>query len=199
MKYITFYTVGFYEQVFNRYLKPSAEKFGLDLEVYSYVSQHDWGINTRIKAKLLLDALHKYGEIVWLDADSELVAPPILFEQVPKEYDMALFYLDWYKRWRGVEGQGLYELVNSVMMIRNTPQTALLLEEWIKMNDQNKVWEQKNLQHLLKAHNEVKIFSLPDSYCVILKESGEIPTYIKDPVILQHQASREVKLGKVLA
>lgn len=198
MKFITFYTDGFYESVYKQYLKPSAEYFGLDLRAYKEHNHGDWSLNTRHKAKVILRGLHEWGDVVWLDVDAEVRRLPILFDEIPDEVDLAVYYLDWYKHWRNVDGQAKRELVNSVMMLRNRPRVIKLLEDWVEGNYGTTIWEQKVFQRLLEQSSELNIFRLPDPYCAILNYDKEVPAYIQEPVIVQHQISRVVKDDKMV-
>jgi hypothetical protein len=198
MKYVTFYTEGFYEGVYKQYVKPSAEKFNLDLKGYREHNYRDWNLNTRTKAKVVLRALHAFEEIVWLDADAELVKYPELFDSIPQEYDVAMFYLDWWKHWHNEEGNLKRELVNSVMMLRNRPNVCNLIEQWIEANITSRVCDQPILEEVLRARDDIKVFELPVQYCAIMNHQDELPDYIKDPVIVQHQISRKVKHDKTL-
>lgn len=198
MKYVTFYTDGFYEEVYKTYVKPSTEKFNLDLKGYREHNYGDWTLNTRTKAKVALRALAQYDELVWLDADAEIVQQPILFESIPQEYDCAMFYLDWYKHWHEQEGNPKRELVNSVMLLRNRPNVVSLMEQWIEANITSRVCDQPILEQVLSERKDIKVFELPVQYCAILNHEDILPDYIKDPVVLQHQISRKVKNDKSL-
>lgn len=198
MTYITFYTPGFYEEVFHKYLKPSADSFDLSIRAYKEHNYGDWGLNTRHKAKVILRALQEHGDVVWLDVDAEIVRPPSLFEKIPQTFDMAIYYLDWFKQWRGIEGESKRELVNSVMLIRNRPHIHKLLEQWIESNTTTDIWEQQVFQNLLESSTNANVFTLPDEYCAIVNHSGKVPEYVKEPVIIQHQISREIKRNKKL-
>lgn len=193
MRYITFYTRGFYETVYNKYLKPSAEAVGVDIRAYVEHNYTDWALNTKTKAKVILRALNEWDEIVWLDADATLVSYPTLLENIPKEYDMALFYLDWFKQWRGEEGNAKRELVNSVMVLRNTEKTMSVINEWISNNDVERGCDQDVLTRIVERRTDLNIYRLPDPYCAIIDFTGKVPDYVKDPVIIQNQISRVAK------
>ena len=46
---------------------------------------------------------------------------------------------------------------------------------------------------LEKTNNKLKIYELPIEYITIIKQNGKYPDYIKEPIILHHQVSRELK------
>ena len=62
MKFVAYYTDGYYKGVFEKYLKPSCEKVGVPIIVYEKKNLHDWTLNTRIKAKMLLECLEELKE-----------------------------------------------------------------------------------------------------------------------------------------
>lgn len=193
MKFITFHTEDFYESVYRKHLKPSADLLGLDLKVYKEHNYGDWGLNTRHKAKVIRRALSEWDTVVWLDVDAEVRKMPTLFDEIPEDVDIAVYYLDWCRHWQGIEGQPKRELVNSVMMLRNHPAVMTLLDEWIEGNIGTTTWEQQVFQKLLEEKTNIKIFNLPDTYCAILTYENTVPDYIQDPVIVQHQISRVVR------
>ena len=198
MKYVTFYTEGYYEDVYKKYLKPSSESFGIDVRAYKEYNYKDWARNTHQKANVILRGLAEWGDLVWLDADSQLLKAPVLFDEIPQEFDMGLYYLDWEKHWRGKEGESKRELVNSVMMVRNRPNVVKLISDWSEKTRGANVCDQTVLSTVIKNYPDIKIFKLPDTYCAIIGHDRSHPNYIPDPVIVQHQASRDVKQNKAL-
>lgn len=199
MKYVTFYTSGYYEKVYNEYLRPSAEAVNLDIRAYKEHNYHDWGLNTRMKARVIDRALLDFDDIVWLDSDASVKKYPELFDKIPEKYDLAVYYLDWSRHWEGKLGGHKRELVNSVMMMRNRPIIKSIVKEWIKKNDTTShVWEQQLFQDILERHKDIKTYILPDEYCTILTRDNTIPDYVKDPVIVQNQISRKVRQDRML-
>ena len=192
--YISYYTDGFYAEVINRCLIPSLDKFEVLYQIYQRPNLHNWHHNGKYKTDIILTALetHPDNDIVFLDADAQIVKTPYAFGQIPKEYNVGVCLLDWYKFWHNQEGQSKRELVASTLFFRNNPETIKFVERWHKLNQTSNKWGQVILQELLFA-NTIKYYELPIEYCRIIKENEELPT---DAVILQHQASRQ---GRKLA
>lgn len=199
MRAITFFTEGYYEEVFNNYLGASCKKVNYPLLPVRQPNLRDWTLNTRLKAKVILDSLNRFNEdIVFIDADAVLLKYPVLFDEIPKEYDIAVHYLDWYKHWRNVEGHKERELYNAVMMVRNNERVKRLLVTWIALNEKSNIFEQKVLETALAMTPGIKVFDLPIEYACIATHKEEIPDYVKDPVIFQTQISRKIRHDKSL-
>jgi hypothetical protein len=186
--YITFYTEGYYEEIFNRFLRPSLEKFELQFKAIIRPNSHDWLKNGKYKTQLILDVLKSTNDdIVFLDADAQIVKTPDLFYNIPEEYNLAVHALDWYSFWHDNENQPKREIVTSTIYFRNNTETIQFVEEWNKLNQESSEWGQRILQKLLEQ-NKIKYYNLPFEYCRILKVGEAIPD---NAVIVQHQASRQ--------
>ena len=69
-----------------------------------------------------------------------------------------------------------------------------LLDEWItKVNENFNKWEQKVLEEIVYANPRLNVTHLPAEYCCVLMQDNSIPKYIKEPVIVHHQASRKYR------
>jgi len=155
-------------------------KFNIDYRVYEIQDRGSWNENTDQKAEIILQAMEDYPDknIVWLDADAVVMAEPILFNML--DCDIAYYRCERLK-----------ELRSGTLFIKNTYEMKLLVLSWIKLNQSNNIWEQRNLNSLLK-NRDVKKSVLPVEYCTIydnkhdLKNSG-------NPVIVHYQASRQAK------
>lgn len=194
MKIYTFFTKGYYEEVAEKYILKSAKEFNVDIKYVCLEGFHDWKKNTALKASIIKNIILKEEEdIVLLDADATFGKYPDLLFNIPKEYDMAVHYLDWNKFWRN-EPTNKKELCSGTIMFRYNIKVLELLDKWIKENELNPhQWEQKNLENILKKSDNIKIFHLPEEYLAIIKRDGTISSSIKEPVILHHQISRESK------
>jgi len=183
--------------VLSRYLEPSSKKFNIPLEVYLKSNIGDWNSNTRIKSNIILQAMEQYNDdICIIDADATIEQQPSLLFEIPPQYDIAAYLFDWWKHWRGVEGKKEFHLCTGTLMMRNNNRVRSLLHEWITANSiaPKNVWEQRVLQDLLTSkRNDIKIYELPASYCAIVDQSGKLPAYIQNPVIIHHQVSREIR------
>ena len=203
IKFITFHTGGLYEELVYNCFIPSCERFGLDYEVFYKENTHDWNKNTRYKAKVILEALEKYPDkdIVFIDADAVIHTFPSLFYEIPKKYDIAVHYLDWYKFWRNIEGETKRELLTGTMFFRNNSKVKKLIKEWIEANEKDPYsLEQRVLQKLLSKKPEIKIYELPIEYIAFRKQNGEFPPFLKNKdIVIEHfQASREIRRGRVI-
>jgi len=195
--YITFYTVGVYEKVFNQYLRPSLEKRKLPYYAFKKENFKNWRKNTLWKASVILEALEKFKEdLVFIDADATIEKFPKLFYEIPSNCDLAIHYLDWFLHWRNEKGKSLRELLTGTMFIRNNDKMKKIVKEWNELNKKTPdIMEQKILQNLLDKKKEILVYHLPVDYVVIPKQNGTIPPYIKNIVILHHQFSRKIKKG----
>lgn len=191
MKYCTFYTEGFYEEVAQSYIIPSAHCHGIDLYKIKIPSTHDWRKNTEFKANMILRALEETkDDIVMIDADATFEQYPFLFDKLDLTQNIAVHYLDWYRFWKNEEGQSKRELCTGTIMFRNLDINKQLIIMWIEENKKKLGnWEQRNLQNVLERE-KIYPFNLPVEYCAIKKRDGTLPSYIEKPVILHHQVSR---------
>jgi hypothetical protein len=142
--------------------------------------------------------LEKYPDldIVFVDADAEVLVYPKMFDEIPDEYDIAVHILDrdsWYNRKFGETENK--ELLSGTMLIRNNLRTRVLVEKWIRAClNQPFEWEQVVLQRVL-TENGVNVYELPLSYCYIkTMPNGDAP-YVacNEAVIVHNQVSRQFK------
>jgi hypothetical protein len=198
MKIATFYTQGYYEtEVAEKYIIPSAEKLNISLEKLKVPSLHNWRKNTTLKARSILQLLEKLNDdITMIDADATFERYPELLFNIPSHYDIAFHYLDWDYFWHGTQG-GKKELCSGTIMVRNTVVGKEIVKRWIEENDKHPEYnEQRNLENLIKkgfGDFSINIYQLPIEYLAIVKKDGQIPSYIKEPVIIHNQISRIAK------
>ncbi len=198
LMYISFCTTGTYEGVVNKYLLPSLIKLKLPHKIYKRDNLHDWNKNTRMKAGVILEALGEFPnkDVCFIDSDNVIKSFPELFYRIPKEYDLALFWLDWFLHWRNRPGNSKRELLSGVALFRNNEKVKTLIREWMVENQKPETgYEQKILQDLLKKYPEIKVFNLPVEYCVVPAHNGTVPSYIKKPVIYAYPFSRVIRKG----
>jgi hypothetical protein len=194
---ISYATKGIYEEILNTHLLPTLKKYNLKYDIEIVENFKSWQSNTYFKATFIRNKLLQYKkDLIWIDVDATIEKYPTLLYNIPQEYDIALFYLDWYLHWRNKPNQIKRELISATMFFRYKPRVINLLNAWIKSNKKRidtGVWEQKVFQDVLKQFSNIKIYYLPVEYCAIEKHDKTLPTYIKDPVIIQHQCSRWCK------
>jgi len=192
--FISYYTEGYYKEIIDKYLLPSLIKFNLPYKIYNRPNLHNWHHNGKYKTDIILTSLetNPYHNIVFFDADSQIMQAPVEFEQIPEEYNIGVCLLDWYKFWHNIEGQTKREVLGATLFFRNNPETIKFVEQWHRLNQTSNKWGQVILQELLFT-NTIKYYELPIEYCRIIKPGESIPT---DAVILEYQASRQ---GRKLA
>jgi hypothetical protein len=188
--YISYYTEGYYKTIIDKYLLPSLQKFNLPYKIYSKPNLHDWLQNGKQKFEIIYNRLIN-GEqnIVFLDADAEIIRFPELFYKIPEEYDIGVHYLDWYLFWHGQPHQHKKELLGATIYINNNSNTQQLFKEVYHRIQHSSEWGQKLLQQLIEKNKSIKIYNLPIEYCYIKKGKD----HCKDAIIIQHQASRKIK------
>ena len=187
-----------YEKVMEDYLLDSIDKLKekISYTISSVPDLGNWHKNTEFKPKFLLNMLNEnkmYDAVVFLDADARVKKYPKLFEEIPKEYDIAAHFLDW-KTWYG-HSNGIMELLSGTLFLRNSNKVKKLVEHWYKKASTGNQWEQKALAFVLKFHPEIKVYNLPIEYCYInTLPNGDKPRVkVDSPVIVHYQVSRELK------
>ena len=160
-------------------LRDSLKKFNLKYEVMCCPSRGSWLDNCNYKANFIYVMLRSYArDILWLDADAEVVAYPELFEQITEDV-AAVIHRE-------------HELLGSTIYFRNGMEAEKLCEAWVLANKAHPgQWDQVNLKMVLNMEpykDMVKFRALPHSYAQIFdyQYETELP-----PVIVQHQASRQ--------
>jgi hypothetical protein len=86
-----------YELILSTQLLPSLDKIGLKYHIEIIENKGSWLKNVAQKPLTILHTMEKYPSynIVSLDADSEVLQFPKLFNEISDEYDLALHTLDW--------------------------------------------------------------------------------------------------------
>lgn len=167
VKIVSYYTVDYAH--YAKGLRSSLLRYGFD---DSHVELREvkggWNDRCNYKAQYIREKLLELQEpVVWVDADAQLVAYPVLFEHIPADF------------------AARYKSENKVMsgtLYFNYSQPAIdLIDRWI--DNQSKRWDQKTLSEVL---GDVKAYKLPDSYCKKFDEKG-------DTVIKHYMASRTLR------
>lgn len=197
MIFVSFYTVDTpYEPIIKARLLPSLKKWNLDYDIEPIKDLGGWRKNTDYKPTHLLKMLQKHKQdICFLDADATIEKYPTLLFNIPEEYNIAVHLLDWWKFWRKQEGDGHTELLSGTMVWKYNSQAIELLYKYIQgCVQKHTCLEQKVLSQILEINPQYKIYDLPPEYCCIINRDGSIPEhYVKEPIILHHQASRKHK------
>ena len=166
-------------------LQESLIKFELEYDARCSENSGGWAGGCFFKAHFILLMLDEHPErnIVWLDADAQIVQYPALLDSI--ETDIA------YVR------NGNKEVVASMLYFKNNEASRSLIRDWIQANEMfpdNRAADQENLGRLIDALEQAGVITstqLPASYCY---EDG-ITQKKTVPVIYQWIASR---IGKHL-
>ena len=196
--FISFYTkMTIYQDAINKYLIPSLEKLKLQWHVYAIETLGDWKSNAIQKPIILRKALLEFpdNDIIWQDADSEVLQDPSLLYNIPEEYDIAVHYLNWEAHYGRPSDKGRFEMLDGTVFWRNTIKVRAFIDELIEKSTAKKVDHQKTMSRMLETKEGMKVFPLPRTYSYLpIQPNGEKSFIeIKNPVIVHHQMSREAK------
>jgi len=180
-KVVSFYTknTGYETEIMER-LVPSLERHNLSFDVVGIESKGSWNLNIYQKAYVIGGMLKKHHDknIVWLDADAEVVRYPELFDTTDCDF--------------GFHYRFNRKLSSGTMFFRNNGRVSDLIEHWIKTIERHPEYglktEQELLLEVLPEHPDLKIGHFPLEYSMIF--DGE---QVDDPVVVHHQASRRFK------
>jgi len=186
-----------YQQVAHDYLMSSVKRLGVPSDIRGVKNLGSWQKNTSFKATFCKLMLEKYPDknIIFLDADAELLQYPKLFEEIPDDCAVAAHILDRDK-WYGTqfpEGQK-EEFLSGTLFLRNKLLTRLMVNKWIE-NCNDTVWEQTVLWNVLKGSG-FNIYELPIEYCYMDSRPGGLPPLVKpeNEVVVRHnQVSRKLR------
>ena len=192
---IAYYTDNYTEYI-NRLIK-SCIKFGLSYAAKPIEDQGGWVNNCLYKPTFIRDMLEHYKEpVLYVDADAEFVQCPLLSKD-DIDCDIAVHTLDWGK-YRD-KRKGYFELLSGTIYFNYTDKALEILNEWIeKCQNERDCFDQWHLDKIIHekrgyfGDQDLRIYDLPAQYCYI-KEIMTEP----NPVILQHQASRETRRNEV--
>lgn len=197
----SFYTENTpYQDVIMEYFVPSAMNLfynnGVKWKIQGVENQGTWIKNVAQKPKVILEMLESIEDnklLVFLDADTKINKYPVLFDQIPEEYDIGFHTLDWGTWYNRPENQ-TKELLTGTMFFRYNPLVKKLLTEWYTNAILSNKWEQKVLENLIVNFPNIKIFPIPLEYCYITSMPNGKPPFVKcDPIISHYQASRKLK------
>ena len=200
---VSFYTRGeYYDSVFHKYLLPSLNKFDLPYHVEEIESLGSYQANTGLKPLFIMKMLDRYQtlKVLWTDVDSEFKKYPTLLEKIQPEYDAAFCYWDMDKWYNTDRYKGRHELHSGTAMFRRTAPSIQVIKDWRAriVVDPIKTWEQRHLEVAVENRSNLRVFKLPLDYCYVATyPNGSLPFIKLDPVILHHQAGREVNRGNV--
>jgi len=192
----SYYTIDTpYAEVVHNYLMKSLNSLNLKSDIRGVENLGSWQLNTSFKPTFILQMLEKHKEenVVFVDADAEVLEYPSLFDEIPEQYTFASHTLDrgeWYNN-----NETRQELLTGTLWIRNCERSKEIIREWIDECAKTKNWEQRVLEQVLFKNNE-KVFQLPVEYCWIKTLPNGNDPYVKPvgKIFVRHnQVSRELK------
>lgn len=192
---VAFITEGVYELELAQHLLTSLDKLRIPYYIETIENKGTWLKNVAEKPAVAYRALENNPSknIVLLDADSEILQYPKLFNEIPEKYDLACHFLEW-ESWYGYKENKTKELLTGTMFLRNNDKVKELCKQWYDRANNNHEWEQKSLASVVTNSN-IKIYNLPLSYCYIftLPNGKEPLVKIDNPHIVHYQASRRYR------
>lgn len=167
----------------------SMEKHNIPYDVVGVDNLGDWCKNTGYKPTFLKEMLCKHypKSIVYVDVDAEFMRYPILFDALDCDVGVYVFDRSCYnKSTRG------FEVLSGTIFLKNNDKVFDVVERWETECKANpRVWDQRSFEKILGGH-EGDFFRLPGEYCKIFDRME----FVANPVIVHHQASREVRKNK---
>lgn len=180
-----FYTDNYAQEA--EALRGSLEATGGAYFLKRYSSRGFWEANTRIKPEFLRDCLARFPgrNIVYLDADSVVRSPMVLFEDYPA--DLGVF--------KAPAGSGMsHPYLTGTLFLRNTPTVQTFVQAWIDAQGGMLLGvDQDSFTAAMAGSPALQVGELPSSYVKIFDRGNETP------VVEHFQASRRrVKLQRTL-
>lgn len=190
---ISFFTTS-YSSAASR-LKASCEKFGIPNQIiasaFNDVTPGDWRRNTFAKPEFIRSQMERIpGPVLWLDADAEIMRPPLLLNDLLESG----FSISAYSRIPG-------KIRSGTIWFANDKITKGILDRWIKINLETYMMkrpsmapdEQRNFYLAFQMKDWNSFWSLPLSYCRINGYSRDDQNECEDPAILHFQESRKYR------
>lgn len=144
--FISYYTREPYRAYATKKLIPSIHKFGLECDVEELEPYGDWLRDTHAKPGFILRKMeeHPDRDIIWIDADCELLKFPELLLDIPAECLMACHF----SRLNPTERR---ELINTVIFCRRGIYTKAVVTQWLAENAVHPVErrDQVNLENVV--------------------------------------------------
>jgi hypothetical protein len=142
-----------------------------------------WQRETYFKANFIKNMMDKFPDkdIIWLDADAELLQYPEIFCDFPGTLGARIFH-----------GR---KLLTGTVYFRNCKAIREVVDDWIRENQEPREvfrcqQEQMNLQSVIeRTPGKVQFVNLPREYCYIYDEREPCV----DPVIVHRQHSRKFR------
>ena len=185
--FVNFYTSGPADQN-KKYkklaeaMKASAKTVGIEVELEAVKDRGNWDENTKVKPGFIRTKLDAFEgrPVVWVDADALFNQKPDAFFEDDGSDIMAYFHRD-------------EELQSSLMYFANNERVREYLrkvETLCATEPKHAFGEQIFFQKALEMFPDLKVRRLTPEYCWI---KGISKDDMKNPIVEQHQASRDLK------
>jgi len=188
---ISYYTEN-YEQIAQNYLLKSLKNFSIPYHILKTHDRYTWKKNTDYKPFFISECLQKFKEdLVLIDTDATINNYPILFDNIPYQYDLGIHYLNWELHYGRPSDKNRKEMLSGTIYLRNNSKIRQLVQKWIE-NTKKYSPEQKALAYAIKKMPNLQIYELPREYCYIYTTpNGHAPAIeLEHPIITHYQASR---------
>jgi len=175
---ISYYTDNY--KPYNDRLTASCERFKLPIVSRRVKNRGSWHQSTAYKPQFILDMLHELNtDILYMDADSEFMAAPKLFNC--RMTDIAIH------KWSP------QTFATGTIYLSNRPMVHEFVTAWRDIMSEvgidDPCPDQESFYRAWRLCDQIGIMGLPPEYCWIdiasRREYGK-----RDPVIFHHQASR---------
>lgn len=195
---VGFHTPGDYEEVVKNHLQKSLDRLGMWYDITQVDDRRSWLGNIAWKPRILQQKLiqHAGTDILYLDADAELLQYPLLMDNLPPEVDLAFHNLDhrtWYNK-----VTDRVEVFNGTIFLRNNDRVRNFVNQWLTVTEQTPKRGEHHIFEQLVRTSGLTLYGLPLEYAYITSlPSGQPPhVTVENPVVIHTQASRNYKGNK---
>lgn len=177
MIFASFYTVNSPYEISIKKLRKNLISYGFECFIQAIPAEKSWKETCGSRGDFIADIMDRYNDdVVWIDADAEILQNPKELFEVPKEADIAAFHRK-------------DQILLGTSLFRNRPHVKAFLRKWSKkVPSSSKTISQMVFKDLLLSHPEIKIMDLPQKLCQIF----DLPIE-EEPVIIHKQFSRMKK------
>jgi len=191
MKIITYYTIDTpYEEQVDTLIE-SCYKYDEEIVAIPKISLGAWVKNCATKPEVIRSAMESGESLLWLDADSQILAPLDYFRELEKsgKFDIAC----------GINYNNQM-MQSGTVWIASNKITEKMLERWENGCIKNPhIWDQKTMQKIIESMikgNGLRLKRLDNKFCFRIPQGKNDVWETVTPdntVIVQHQRSRKFK------
>jgi hypothetical protein len=183
--YVSFYTVGNGYDAEAADLGKTLDHWDLPHDLLPIAPLGSWEQACGYKPIFLQAMRRKHGRrpLVWLDADARVRANPSLFLEMADKNGRPP--VDFAAHWKDDQ-----ELLSGTLYFGAASAADRLLEQWAAGCIANPgQWDQRVLQQIVEATDDLNVFCLPAAYTLIFDTMRE-----QGPPVIEHmQASRRLR------